>query len=214
MNKRSWLLSAALAVPLAFASDFASELEADYDHSDLDRGIQLYEAGKFQDAETALAAAVEANPDNARAHEYLGRTRLELHKFPAAQAELVKADELSPDNAAVKIGLARAYLEQKQLDKAESEANRAAELSDSNPDVPLYRGAIAVAKRDFRNGAKLLEDAVAKKPDAAYAHYYAGLAYNGLRQPDKMVEHFRTFLKLAPDAPEAPKVQSLLRATR
>lgn len=204
--KRTWLLTAALAIPLAFASEF--------DHSDLDRGVEFYQAGKFEDAETALAAAVEANPDNAKAHEFLGRTRLELRKFSAAQSELTKADELSPDSDSVKISLARVYLEQKQLDKAEREANRAAELNDSNPDVPLYRGAIAVAKRDYKNGAKLLEEAVQKKPDAAYAHYYAGLAYNGLRQPDKMVEHFRTFLKLAPDAPEAAKVESLLRATR
>ncbi|MBL8177815.1 MAG: tetratricopeptide repeat protein, partial [Bryobacterales bacterium] len=113
-----------------------------------------------------------------------------------------------------KIGLARAYFEQKQLDKAETEANRAAELSDTDADVPLYRGAIAVARRDYRGGAKLLEEAVRKQPDAAYAHYYAGLAYNGLKQPDKMVEHFRMFLKLAPDAPEAAKVESLLRSTR
>jgi len=206
MKRRTWLLTSTLTMGLLFGSDF--------DHSDLDRGIQLFDAGKYQDAESALAAVAEAEPDNARAHEYLGRTRLALRKYTAAQTELAKADELSPDSAAVKIGLARVYLEQKQLDKAEQAASRAAELNDADPDIPLYRGAIAVARRDYRNAAKLLEEAVAKKPDAAYAHYYAGLAYNGLKQPDKMVEHFRTFLKLAPDAPEAPKVESLLRSTR
>ncbi|MFN7935815.1 MAG: tetratricopeptide repeat protein [Bryobacteraceae bacterium] len=211
MNSRNWFLTAILTASLSFASE---DFGAAFDHSDLDRGVQLYEAGKFQDAESALSAAVEADPASARAVEYLGRTRLELRKYTAALTDLTKADELSPDNDAVKIGLARVYLEQKQLDKAEREANRAAELNDSNPDVPLYRGAIAVAKRDYRNAAKLLEQAAQKKPDSAYAHYYAGLAYNGLKQPDKMVEHFRTFLKLAPDAPEAPKVESLLRATR
>ena len=209
MNKKNWFLTAALTAALAFSSDFEAA-----DHSDLDRGIQLFESGKYKEAESALSAAAEADPANARAIELLGRTRLELRKFSAALADLTKADELSPDNDAVKIGLARVYLEQKQLDKAEAEANRAAEINESNPDVSLYRGAIAVARRDYRNAAKLLEQAAEKKPDAAYAHYYAGLAYNGLKQPDKMIEHFRTFLKLAPDAPEAPKVESLLRATR
>lgn len=204
-----WLvpaLAAALAIPLARASAF--------DHSDLDRGIELFEAGKYRDAEPLLSAAAKADPENARAHEFLGRVRLELRKFNEAQTELSKADALSPNNGTVQIALARVYLEQKQLDKAEKAANRAAELSDSDPDVPLYRGAIAVARRDYKTGAALLEEAIGKKPDAAYAHYYAGLAYNGLRQPDKMVEHFRSFLKLAPDAPEAAKVESLLRATR
>ena len=202
---RNWFLLLALAMPIAIHAD---------ESSDVDRGVKLYEEGKYQDAEAALSTAVEANPDSARAQEYLGRTRLELKNYSAAKAALTKADEMSPDNAAVKIGLARVYLDQKDLDNAERAANRAAELSDSNPDVPLYRGAIAVAKRDYKNGAKYLEEAVQKNPEAAYAHYYAGLAYNGLRQPDKMVEHFRSFLKLAPDAPEAPKVESLLRATR
>ena len=51
-------------------------------------------------------------------------------------------------------------------------------------------------------------------PENPYAHYYAGLAYNQIKRPDKMLEHFRTFLKLAPEAPEAPKVRALLRGIR
>ena len=57
MNIRNWFLTAVLTASLSFASE---DLEAAFDHADLDRGVQLYEAGKFQDAESALAAAVEA----------------------------------------------------------------------------------------------------------------------------------------------------------
>ena len=57
-----------------------------------------------------------------------------------------------------------------------------------------------------------LEKAMAKNPGNAYAHYYAGVAYNGLKRTDKMVEHFQHFLRLAPRAPEAKKIQSVLRA--
>ena len=203
---RTWFLIIAMTVPLGIGFG--------WDHTELDRGIELFQAGKYEEAEGALSAAVQADPENARAHEFLGRTRLALKKVGEAQSELAKADQLSPDNATVKISLARIYLEQRDLDKAESAANKAAQLGDANPDIPLYRGAIAVAKRDYKTGVRLLEEALEKNPEAAYAHYYAGLAYNGLRQPDKMVEHFRAFLKLAPDAPEAAKVESLLRATR
>jgi regulator of sirC expression with transglutaminase-like and TPR domain len=59
-----------------------------------------------------------------------------------------------------------------------------------------------------------LEAYLSKYPEQAYAHYYAGLAYNGVRRPDKMLTHFELFLKLKPDAPEARKVRSVMRTVR
>ena len=44
--------------------------------------------------------------------------------------------------------------------------------------------------------------AIELKPDFAYAHYYAALAYQRQRQLPKTAEHFDAFLRLAPDAPE------------
>ncbi|MBL8178180.1 MAG: tetratricopeptide repeat protein, partial [Bryobacterales bacterium] len=98
MNIKSWFTTTALAMGLALGSDFSAELEPPFDHSDLDRGVQLFHAGKFAEAQTALNAAVEAEPGSARAHEYLGRTWLALRKYPEAQAELAKSDTLAPDN--------------------------------------------------------------------------------------------------------------------
>jgi hypothetical protein len=40
------------------------------------------------------------------------------------------------------------------------------------------------------------------------------MAYNGLKRPDKMLTHFELFLKMKPDAPEARKVNSVVRAAR
>ena len=52
------------------------------------------------------------------------------------------------------------------------------------------------------------------KPDLAYAHYYAGIAYQRVRQIPKMSEHLETFLRLAPDAPERTAVAAILRTLR
>ena len=147
---------------------------------DVDRGIELYEAKKYAEAESALRDVTNAEPDNARAQQYLGLSLLRQNKLSEAEAPLKKAEELSPDSDEVKVGLGRVYLGQKKYEKAES----------------------------------VLQEAIEKKPENAYAHYYAGMAYNGMKRPDRMVERFETFLKLAPDAPEAPKVRSLLRSVR
>ena len=56
--------------------------------------------------------------------------------------------------------------------------------------------------------------AVELKPDFAYAHYYAALAYQRQRQLPKTAEHFDAFLRLAPDAPERSAVIAILRTIK
>ena len=182
--------------------------------ADLERGIELYNAKKYAEAEQLLAQVGPDNAGNARLHEYLGLSRLALGKVDDAHAELTRAQDLAPTSDSIKVGLARVFIEKKDFDTAEETLKKAHEINTENADVPLYSGAVKVAKRSYAEAIKDLNEAIARKPDNAYAHYYAGLAYNGLKRPDKMVESFQTFLKLAPDAPEAERVRSLLRSVR
>ena len=182
--------------------------------ADLERGVTLYNTQKYAEAEQVLAQAVQAEGDNAQAHEYLGLAQLSLGKLDQASAELLRAQELNPASDSVRVGLARVYIEKKEFDKAEEFLKSAQESNGENPDIPLYTGALKVAKRDFQGAITDLNDAIARKSENPYAHYYAGLAYNALKRPDKMVESFQMFLKLAPNAPEADRVRSLLRSVR
>ena len=185
-----------------------------YQEADLERGIELYNAKKYADAERVLAQVVQAEDENARAHEYLGLARLSLGKLDEADAELSRAQDLAPTSDSVKVGVARVSIQKKQFDRAEESLNSAREINGDNPDVPLYSGMLKLAKHDYPGAINDLNDAIARKSDNAYAYYYAGLAYSELKRPDKMYESFQTFLKLAPDAPESAKVRSLLRAVR
>ncbi len=70
-------------------------------------------------------------------------------------------------------------------------------------------------------GLKRWDDAVARlsrvidqRKDLAYAYYWRGQAYSGKKQVDRMVPDYETFVKLAPDAPEATSVRQLLAALR
>jgi tetratricopeptide (TPR) repeat protein len=55
------------------------------------------------------------------------------------------------------------------------------------------------------------EKAAQLDPSWADAHYYAGLAYSKIKRIDLMAAHFDTFLKLAPQSPQRPAVQSIMR---
>jgi tetratricopeptide (TPR) repeat protein len=176
--------------------------------ADTDRGVELYRQGKYADAQSELAKAVQANPDDARAQRYLGIVLVEQHKASEAQDHLNKANELDPGGES-KTALARLSIEQKDLDKAEEMLN-----GGEGPELNYVRGLLELQRQQNKEAAASLEKYLQDNPDHPYAHYYAGLAYNAQKRPDKMLSHFQMFVKLKPDAPEAKKVRAVLSTGR
>jgi tetratricopeptide (TPR) repeat protein len=176
--------------------------------ADLDRGVELYKEGKYAEAASELRAVVEGEPENGRAHRYLGLALLEQNKVDEAAPVLHKASELDPGGES-KLALARLYLEQKEFGKAETALEGA-----EGDGLEYVRGQVHLNRKRYDQAARDLEAYIEKNPEHAYAHYYAGLAYNGIRRPDRMLTHFELFLKLKPDAPEARKVRSVMKTAR
>ncbi len=172
--------------------------------ADTDHGVELYRQGKYSEAQSELAKSVQSNPDDARARRYLGLALVEQHKAPEAQEHLNKANDLDPSGDS-KLALARLYIEQKDLDKAESLLNDV-----DGEEKDYVRGLLQFNRQQSKEAAASLERYLQSHPEHPYAHYYAGLAYNAAKRPDKMLTHFELFLKLKPDAPEARKVRAVL----
>lgn len=175
---------------------------------DLDRGIELYKQGKFSEAESELRTVVAENDSNARARRFLGLAMLEERKFEEAAAELNRAAELEP-GAEAKGAIARLHAEKKEYDQVESALDGA-----SGEDAGYARALLLLHQKQFEESARTLEAYTENNPNHAYAHYYAGMAYNGSRRKDKMLSHFEMFLRLKPDAPEARKVRAVLQTGR
>jgi len=151
---------------------------------------------------------VQQDEGNARANLYLGLALIEQGKSSDAEPFIAKADELSPSGE-TKTGKARLAIEKKDYDAAESALKDA-----DGEDVPYVRGLLELNRKQYEDAAKDLDGYSQSHPAHAYAHYYAGMAYNSLKRPDKMLTHFELFLKMKPDAPEARKVNSVVRAVR
>jgi tetratricopeptide (TPR) repeat protein len=180
----------------------------------LGRAVELYESQKYSEAEAALREVLAEEPGNSRARHTLGLALLGLKNYGEAANELQKAVEAGPATDTMHVDLAHAYVELKEWDKAEAALRAAEEIKSDNPDIHYYRGRVAAARNDYAAAVAGYEKAIEVNPRHAYAHYYAGIAYNQLKRSDKTVQHFSIFLKLAPDSPEAKKVESLLRALR
>jgi tetratricopeptide (TPR) repeat protein len=107
------------------------------------------------------------------------------------------------------VAAARLAVARKDLDRAEEM------LRDAEGDELEYvRGLVHLNRDRHEEAARALEAFSERHPEHAYAHYYAGLALNQLRRPDRMLHHFEVFLKLKPEAPEARKVRSVIRSAR
>ena len=55
-----------------------------------------------------------------------------------------------------------------------------------------------------------MSGALEKKNDLAYAYYWRGQAYQRNKQIARMVDDYQAFLRLEPEAPEAPALKVLL----
>jgi tetratricopeptide (TPR) repeat protein len=176
--------------------------------ADTDRGVQLYNEGKYADAAGELQKAVDSNGEDARAHRYLGLALLEQGKIDNAAQALTKANELESSGDS-KIALARLHIARKEYDQAEKDLEGA-----TGEDLEYARGLLRFNQGRYQDAANDFEAQLKNKPETAYAHYYAGLAYNKLGKTDRMLNHFDLFVQQRPDAPEAKKVRAVLRTGR
>ncbi len=180
----------------------------------LDEGIRQYRHGRFAEAEATMRQVCEAEPDNPAAFERLALSLAALKNPEEARAQLALGVEkgLAEDRALA--AEAKLALERRDLEAASEKISQALELNPDNADALDVRGRVRIANKDFAGAAEDFDRALELDPDRPYTHFYSGIAYNGLKRPDKMVERLHTFLRLAPDAPDSDKVRSLLRAFR
>ena len=75
-------------------------------------------------------------------------------------------------------------------------------------------GIVQVRREDYAGAAATFGQVTTFAPAFANAYYYGGLANSRIDRPDQMTINFERFLQLAPEAPEAPRVQSSMRSVR
>jgi len=77
--------------------------------------------------------------------------------------------------------------------------------------VQYELGLSYAVRNDFASAARIFDLCIATAPTFAYAYYQSALAYQHLDRPDIMANRFDRFMRLAPNAPERPEVESVLR---
>jgi tetratricopeptide (TPR) repeat protein len=190
---------------------------------------QLFEAGQYDQAiagigalraqggaalpEAFLAAQIYLRQNlNDRAKEEFGRL--------AASEDLIWRQVGESSSAAVDGDLDRAI---DLATQAVNGVNAQTAPAAAEPAAPapardfhaFYQLGLAKTRRDDWQGAfEAFERAATLNPGFAYAHYYAGLAASRIQRLDRVAVHLGQFLQIAPNAPERPAVESILRTLR
>ena len=168
-----------------------------------------FESGRLQ--QVAAAASPAAPPE---VSFLVGQSYLKQNNAGQA-AQAFEALSSRPDSDAWHfIGRAAELLLQNQDDEAQASAQRAVELNGGLTEAHYQLGLVLSKRSQWAQAAQAFDRATEIDPGYAYAFYYGGLAHYRAGRTDQMANHFERFLQAAPEAPEKPAVQQLMRTVR
>lgn len=196
LNRSIWAVAAVLAVSgSAIAAEQKPEVQ------------RLFQSGSYEQA-------VDAARDGDPASTFLAaQSLLRLDRADRATAEMTRLR--ASDNPAWRlVGESGEAMIGNDAGRAIELARRAIEADGGNPFAQYQLGLAASKAGDWGTASQALARTIELKPDFAYAHYYAALAYQRQRQLPRTAEHFDAFLRLAPDAPERAAVAAILRTIK
>jgi tetratricopeptide (TPR) repeat protein len=167
---------------------------------------RLFEAGHYQ--QVVEATNPGSPPDvlytTAQSQQKLGANDQAAQTF----ARLAERPEADPWHF---IGLSGRQLIEGNIDAAIASARQAAAMAGDLPAAHFQLGLALARQQQWAEAAAAFQAASDRQPANAYAHYYAGMMYYRANRIDRMAVEFEQFLKLAPEAPERPEVQSIMR---
>ena len=142
-----------------------------------------------------------------------GQALLKLNRDQDARTEFAKLSN-GDDEAWKAVGQSSIGLLDNNADEAVTEGRHARDVNGELGFTHYQLGMALIRHNNFDEAAQVLDRAADLMPEFAYAHYNAGVAHQRAKHFDRMAEHFKTFLRLAPDAPERKLVQAALTALR
>ena len=175
---------------------------------------QLYDAGRYQEVVRATDLT-RAEADNASRLQYLAaQSYSKLNDADGARRTYQRLADSGANPVGADREIRRAVDGQAIRRGAGIGRSGRPHGGDRCPEAHYQRGIVLMARKDYGDAVDAFTKATELDPTFAAAYYYAGLANYRVKRIDLMANNFGTFVKLAPNAPERPEVESILRTVR
>lgn len=172
---------------------------------------KLYDAGQYQQAIAAAGAAQASEEEQPRITYLVGQSHQKLSRRDEARQAYGQLAARAESDPWRDVGRSAVALLGSDGGAAADAAAQAVAHGDSLAEAHFQRGLALSVRQDMAGAAAAFEKATQLDPAWADAHYYAGLAYSKVKRIDQTAAHFDRFLKLAPQSPARPEVQSIMR---
>ena len=177
-------------------------------------GVAASSAGNFDEAIAKFNEALKTNPQCSDCYYNIGVAQAGKKDIDKAEEAYKKAIEIKPSAEAYN-GLVNIYTSQRKFDLAQEAGKKAAELSaatpggGASPDAMYNQGVILWNAGKIAEAKTQFEQVIAAKPDHAEAHYQLGMALVNEGNLKGARGEFDTYLKLAPNGPNAAQAKAL-----
>ncbi len=188
------VVNADAAVPEAVTATEARDWERWNDY-----GIGLLLQGDIRGAESAFMRATEADPNNVDGWVNIGRARIVEGNLDGAREVLERALALDPELARTNFFYSRILREEGEYAGALERLERVSAQYPRDRVVLNDIGRIHFLERRFDVAIEALERVLEIDPEDLMAHYNLMLAYNGLGERDRALEHQAFYLRFKAD---------------
>lgn len=190
--------------------DSLKSAKNDFDRASIHENISIYEAekGDIRSALKSVETAIKYQPNLAKSHYIKGMAFLRMSRYVEAEGELLTAVRLDEKFAAAHFELGNLYYKKAKLAQAIAEYNLAVKFDEKH--YQSYNNASVVYSMTGRNKEAIdsLNKVIALQPNFAKAYKNLGIIYDlRLKDKQKAIENYKTYLKLRPNAPERKVVK-------
>lgn len=162
-----------------------------------------------------MKEALALHPEFPLALNELGVQYLKLGQVERAIETLRSALKLKPEAFTPRLNYGIALHQNRKFAEAETELRQALMQNESSPGAHLYLGLTLInLRRNDEAEQSLLRAIRAGGDEMSLAHYYLGGIYWGRREYKRAADELETYLRLAPQAPEAERIRTTIKELR
>ena len=169
----------------------------------IDNLLELYQAGKYEDAEKLAASLTEKFPKHPFSWQVLGAVLKQIGKINEALIPMQRSVQLSPQDAQAHNNLGITLKDLGRLEEAEKNLRQAIKLK---PDLAEAYNNLSIILQDLgrlEEAEKNIRQAIKIKPNYAEAYNNLGNILNDLGRLEEAEKSYEQAIKLKPDYAEA-----------